>query len=236
MPHVTGDSYPLGAEDVGMEVTVRVTVQGPAGQVASRDATSSTVGVPEVVKTHLTEWSVRQGERAFAVLMPSIGDKEGHVFFNAEKLKVQDKSRKKTLHKDAFKDVTMEMGTDDEGRLFTLHMKALVKQKPRGEQFRAKDRVERDLIYLTLQAFSNNPQWLGRLPTAPGGVGLPIDIASTTLSGPSTSPDGPPSPTSSIASGVSGIGDAPPSEVGSQQGKKVSGSRTFSFGRKKKST
>ena len=50
-----------------------------------------------MVKTHLTESSVRQGERAFAVVMPSIGDKEGHVFFNAEKLKVQDKSSKRTL-------------------------------------------------------------------------------------------------------------------------------------------
>ena len=29
---------------------------------------------------------------------------------------VQDKSRKKTLHKDAFKDVTMTMGNDDEAR------------------------------------------------------------------------------------------------------------------------
>eukprot|EP00964_Phaeocystis_antarctica_P141565 scaffold106633_cov26-Phaeocystis_antarctica.AAC.2 len=57
-------------------------------------------------------------------------------------------------------------------------MKALAKQKPRGEQFRAKDRFERDLIYLTLQAFSN-PNWLGRLPTAPGGAGLPLDISVT---------------------------------------------------------
>ena len=29
---------------------------------------------------------------------------------------VQDKSRKKTLHKDAFKDVAMTMGNDDEAR------------------------------------------------------------------------------------------------------------------------
>ena len=232
MPHVTGDSYPLGPEDVGMQVTVRVTVQGPGGRVASRDATSSPVGVEEVVKTHLAEWSQRQGECAFAVVMPTLGDKEGHVFFK-EKFKVQDKSRKKTLHKDAFKDVTMVMDADEEGRLFTLHMKALVKQKPRGEQFRAKDRSQRDLIYLTLQAFSN-PNWLNRLPTAPGGASLALDMAG--LSGPSASPEGPPSPTSSIASGVSGVGDGPPSEVGGQQGKKVSGSRTFSFGRKKKST
>ena len=46
------------------------------------------------------------------MVIASLGDKEGHLFFNAEKLKVQDKSRKKTLHKDAFKDVTMEMGGD----------------------------------------------------------------------------------------------------------------------------
>ena len=117
-------------------------------------------------------------------------------------------------------------------------MKALAKQKPRGEQFRAKDRSQRDLIYLTLQACQptlpqptlplasptaaqafSNPNWLHRLPTAPGGAAPPLDIAG--LSGPSASPEGPPSPTSSIASGVSGVGDAPPSEVGSQQGKKV---------------
>lgn len=230
MPHITGDSYPLGAEDVGVEVAVRVTVQGHDGREASRDATSCLVGVAEVVKTHLTDWSVR-GERAFPVVIASLGDKEGHLFFNAEKLKVQDKSRKKTLHKDVYGAVTMEMGADDEGRLFTLHMKALVKQKPKGEQFRAKDRFERDLIFLTLQAFSN-PNFLSRLPTAPGGASLHLDISG--LSGPSASPSGPPSPTSSIASGVSGVGDAPPSEVGSQQGKKVSGRRTFSFGRKGK--
>ena len=38
-------------------------------------------------------------------------------------------------------------------------MKALAKQKPRGEQFRAKDRFERDLIYLTLQACNPDPNY-----------------------------------------------------------------------------
>ena len=143
---------------------------------------------------------------------------------------MQDKSRKKTLHKDAYGAVTMEMhAEDEEGRLFTLLMKSAAKAKPRGEQFCAKDRFERDLIFLTLQAFSN-PHFLGRLPTAPGmgGPGLPLDIAA--VSGSSASPEGPPSPTSSIA--PSDVGDAPPSEAGSQQGKKALGRRTFSFGRK----
>ena len=31
----------------------------------------------ESYKAQLTEWSVRQGERAFAVLMPSLGEKVG---------------------------------------------------------------------------------------------------------------------------------------------------------------
>ena len=95
VPHVTGDTYSLGAEDVGMEVAVRVTVSAPTGREASREATSAIVGVGEVIKAHLTEWTVRLGERTFPVAIPSLGDKEGHVFFNAEKLKVRGSSRKK---------------------------------------------------------------------------------------------------------------------------------------------
>ena len=120
MAHITGDTYPLGAEDVGLQVSVRVTLQGPSGREAKSDATSSMVrvdpcpspnpyphphpkpkpkpspspspspspgphpspspeqvGVGESYKAQLTEWSVRQGERAFAVLMPSLGEKVG---------------------------------------------------------------------------------------------------------------------------------------------------------------
>ena len=120
MAHITGDTYPLGPEDVGLQVSVRVTLQGPSGREAKSDATSSMVrvdpcpspnpyphphpkpkpkpspspspspsphpsphpspeqvGVGESYKAQLTEWSVRQGERAFAVLMPSLGEKVG---------------------------------------------------------------------------------------------------------------------------------------------------------------
>ena len=120
MAHITGDTYLLGPEDVGLQVSVRVTLQGPSGREAKSDATSSMVrvdpcpspspyphpnanpnpnakpnpspspspspgpqphpspdqvGVGESYKAQLTEWSVRQGERAFAVLMPSLGEK-----------------------------------------------------------------------------------------------------------------------------------------------------------------
>ena len=120
MAHITGDTYPLGPEDVGLAVSVRVTLQGPSGREAKSDATSSMVrvdpcpspnpyphphpkpkpkpspspspspspgphpspspeqvGVGESYKAQLTEGSVRQGERAFAVLMPSLGEKVG---------------------------------------------------------------------------------------------------------------------------------------------------------------
>ena len=45
MAHITGDTYPLGAEDVGLQVSVRVTLQGPSGREAKSDATSSMVRV-----------------------------------------------------------------------------------------------------------------------------------------------------------------------------------------------
>jgi len=46
MAHITGDTYPLGPEDVGLQVSVRVTLQGPSGREAKSDATSSMVRVP----------------------------------------------------------------------------------------------------------------------------------------------------------------------------------------------
>ena len=45
MAHITGDTYPLGPEDVGLAVSVRVTLQGPSGREAKSDATSSMVRV-----------------------------------------------------------------------------------------------------------------------------------------------------------------------------------------------
>ena len=45
MAHITGDTYLLGPEDVGLQVSVRVTLQGPSGREAKSDATSSMVRV-----------------------------------------------------------------------------------------------------------------------------------------------------------------------------------------------
>ena len=113
---------------------------------------------------------------------------------------------------------------------------ASLAKKGGAVQLRVAQRPLRDLIVLTLQIYSD-PGWLATLPIDRGGGGGGLSLAIP--SGSPTGPEGPPSPTSSIApsenaSEQPSVADSDATARKTSLGKALGGRRTLSFGRKPK--
>lgn len=226
----TGPSYTPTAEDVGQEISVRVSLEG-AGRPVGATA-SGPIAISQDMHRSLRR-SLDSGKFTLDSCLEN--DKERSLLFTQGKLKLKDKAGK-TLVKDPFAAVRIELGADP------LSFSLLMASKKGGGaiHLRAAQRLHRDLIYLAIQVF-RDPNALSTLPIAPAATSLalaPLDL------GLAPSERGPPSPASSMTSEQPSIaGDFRASEVSTAEptgAQAASGGasrsrRTISFGRSKKS-
>eukprot|EP00316_Scyphosphaera_apsteinii_P019804 CAMPEP_0119304858 /NCGR_PEP_ID=MMETSP1333-20130426/5976_1 /TAXON_ID=418940 /ORGANISM="Scyphosphaera apsteinii, Strain RCC1455" /LENGTH=669 /DNA_ID=CAMNT_0007307811 /DNA_START=41 /DNA_END=2050 /DNA_ORIENTATION=- len=222
--------YLLTAADVGFIISVRVTFAGADSNAGiTQSASCSAVAVPHDLPERLQEM-LDKGDKTFdRCIEQSNGDKERIVLFTREKksaggkIKVRDRAGK-TWVKDAFSAARIDLAPDDD-LTFTL---VLTGKKGATLQMRAPHQFTRDLIYLTLQAFTN-PAFVSTLPRGKSG----LTTASALQLGQGTLDQGAISPVSSVTSEVppdpAGVADA---VTAAKLGKGKLG-KTLSFGRKK---
>lgn len=223
--HQEGPHYLLTADDVGHEISVRVTPVSADGELigAARRASSETVRVAPEVPHKLAEW-VGRGERKFEGLVDAEG-RERMLLITLDKVKVRDRSNK-TVAKEKTGALFIEAGPDEVS--FALHLQA---EHIAPIVLRSRNSFQRDLISLTHRAFVQ-PSSIHSLFVSdrPGEDTQQRAELESTYAGHDASP---PSSMASDTPDLSDVVRRPPS-TGLRFGASTLNRRALSFGRKRR--
>ena len=223
--HQEGPHYLLTADDVGHEISVRVTPVSADGELigGARRASSETVRVAPEVPHKLAEW-VGRGERKFEGLVDAEG-RERMLLITLDKVKLRDRSNK-TVAKEKTGALFIEAGPDEIS--FALHLQA---EHIAPIVLRSRNSFQRDLISLTHRAFVQ-PSSIHSLFVSD----RPEEDTQQRVELESTYAGHDASPPSSMASDTPDLSDVvrrPPS-TGLRFGASALNRRALSFGRKRR--
>jgi len=172
--HTGSRSYTPSAEDLGMDIFVRVapiTANGAAGQ-AQQASPSSPIALPADVQQMVSGWVDISGQKRFECV-ESHSEKERHVLFGRDKLKIRDKTQKTLAKSEGYAGVTIRFDPSPLG--FTLSV-PIPKKGAATFVLQCKREGERDLIALALRAFAD-PSGIERMPVAPTSHNSALSLA-----------------------------------------------------------
>lgn len=234
-------------DDIGHDLEVRVTPVGkfPDGQArvgeAKSGSSSSPIALPDDVQKMVVGW-VEIGQRRFEGLLEldKGSEKDRQLLFEKQKVKLRD-GKGTTLSKpDDYKGVSIKF--DKDPRTFTLII-SLRKGSPTSHMLKCKDSGMRDLIAMTLKAFTNLSQFQSMpISTPSGSPNSALHLAAAGQITGAKPEGGGGSPASSMTSEQQSLADVddphgPPPPAGApplpKAGKTVTSKLSFGLGRRK---